>query len=243
MSSRAATLLLCASALLAVAPGPASASEADAFENKVKPVSGQVYTKAGKFEITPEIQLSMNDAFFSKYLAGAKLAYHLNEFFSVGLTGVYAFANSATGSTSICQGNAGCSPASSSQLYQVPGYLTWVAGAEVAFSPIYGKLNTFAEKAVHFDLSILAGADLVDYRNVLNATAALGGATPADATSVGGHLGVGARLFLTRSMALSFEVKDLFYRVAGLSTANLQTQLFAQAGLAFFVPLGSGSSP
>ena len=243
MTSRSAALLLGTTALLVLAPALARASEADAFENKVKPVSGQVYEKAGKLELTPAFQLSMNDAFFSKYLAGGKLAYHLSEYFSVGVNGVFALANSATGSTNVCQGNAGCQPAQQVQLYQVPGYLKWVAGAEVAFSPIYGKLNLFAEKAVHFDLSVFAGADLVGYRDVLAASAVLGGSQPSDASSIGGHLGLGARIFLARSVALSLEVKDLFYKVQGLSTANLQAQLFAQAGLAFFIPLGSRSSP
>ena len=232
-----------AAALLAAPPRPALASEADAFEHKVRPVSGQLYTKAGKLELAPSVQLSMNDPFFNKYLVGARLGYHLAEAWSVALTGSYAFARSATGSTNVCTSNAGCRPALPQELYQVPGYVKWMVGGEVAFAPVYGKLNLFAEKAVHFDLSVFAGADLVGYRDVIDGTAALAGAVPADGSSLGGHLGLGARVFLGRSTALGLELKDVVYSVKGLSTGKLQNQLIAQAALSFFLPLSSRGTP
>jgi outer membrane beta-barrel protein len=242
MTSRAAAALVCA-LLAALAPRAARASTADAFEHKVKPVSGQLYGKAGKLELTiPAGGLSLNDAFFSKYVAGAKLAYHLNEYFSVGLTGALA-ATSPTGSTAVCPGNQGCRSASTAQLNQVPGQLKWIAGAELAFSPVYGKLNVFAEKAIHFDLSLLAGADLVSYRDVLGTVAANAGATPGTASSPGGHLGLGARVFLAHFLALRLEVRDIFYSVPHLATGNLQTQLLAEAGLSFFIPVSRQASP
>jgi outer membrane beta-barrel protein len=179
----------------------------------------------------------MNDAFFSKALVGARVAYHLTEAWSVGVNGSYAFSNSATGSTNVCTSNAGCRPATDAELYQVPGHLKYIVGAEVAFAPVYAKLNVFAEKAIHLDLALLAGADLVGYRDVLDATSANGGAQPADATSPGGHVGVATRVFLGPSVALGLEVKDVLYSVKGLSTGKLQNQLLAQAGLSFFLPL------
>jgi outer membrane beta-barrel protein len=234
MTTRTASIFLCAAALVALAPRAARGSAADAFENKVKPVSGQLYTKAGKLELTPNGALSLNDAFFAKYMGGLKLGYHVTEHFSLGVTGLFG-TTSTTGSTTVCPTNQPCHPASQDQLNQVPGQIRWIAGAEVAWAPIYGKLNLFAEKAVHFDLSLLAGADLVTYRDVLSGAPA--GTAPGDARAVGGHVGIGARLFLARFMALRLEVKDLIYSVKALNRGNLQTQLFAEAGLSFFIPV------
>lgn len=232
MITRTASLWLCAAALVALAPGAARGSAADAFENKVKPVSGQLYTKAGKVEVTPNGALSLNDAFFTKYMGGLKLDYYPSEYFGFGVTGLFG-TTSTTGSTSVCPTNQPCHPASQAQLNQVPGEIKWIAGAEVIFSPIYGKLNVFAEKAIHFDLSAFGGPDLVTYRDVVS----LAGTTPGNVSTVGGHLGIGARVFLARSVALRLEVKDLVYSVKALDRGKLQNQLFAEAGLSFFIPV------
>jgi outer membrane beta-barrel protein len=226
-----------------LSPLAARASEADAFEGKVKPVSGQLYTKAGKLELTiPTATISLNDAFFSKYMAGAKLGYHFTDSFSIAATGVIGFAN-PTGSTSVCRANQGCREALNSELYQVPGKINWITGAELAFAPVYGKLNLFAEKAIHFDLSIMAGADLVSYRDVLSAAAANAGGVPGNASSIGGHLGIGARVFFARFMAVQLELKDVLYSVPHLSSGKLQTQLLANVGLSFFIPVARGNAP
>lgn len=228
-------LVLLATATLA--PAATRASEADAFENRIPPVSGQLYRKAGRFELTPTFQLSLNDAFFSKYMGGVKLGYHFNEWFYAGLTATGGF-SSTTGSTSRCPSGAGCTPAEPWRLYQVPGLIRWIAGAEVAFSPLYGKLNLFAEKAVHFDLSVLAGVDLVSFRDV-DTSATLTSPEPGSASSPGGHLGVGARIFFGRFMAVRLELKDVLYSVPHLATGKLQTQLLADVGLSFFFPSAS----
>jgi outer membrane beta-barrel protein len=243
MTTRAARIgLSCAVALACFAPAAARASAADAFENKVKPVSGQLYTKAGKLELTlPSGQISLMDAFYSKYMGGAKLSYHFNEYLSVGVTGAYGTTD-PTGSTSVCQLNAGCRQANAGQLYQVPGLIRWMAGAEVGFSPIYGKLNIFAEKAVHFDLSVMAGADLISYRDVIDATQASAGVVPGYATTGGGHVGLGTRIFLSRFMALRLELRDVIYSVSNLPSGKLQNQLFAEVGLSFLIPVGGRSA-
>jgi len=246
MSARATAAF--AAALVALAPVAARGSAADAFENKVKPVSGQLYRKAGKLELTiPAGVVSLNDAFFTKYMAGAKLTYHLSESWSLGVNGSIG-TSSATGSTSICSvntdpNNPACKPAVNAQLNQVPGDIKWIAGGEVGFSPLYGKLNLFGEKALHFDLSLLVGADLVSYRDVLGATQANAGATPGTVSTPGGHVGIGARLFFARFMALRLELRDVFYKVSALPTGNLQTQLLAEAGLSFFIPVGHHDEP
>ncbi len=236
--------LVVAAALVAAAlPRAARASKADAFEGKVQPVSGQLYQKAGRLEVTPTFDLSLNDAFFTKYFGGVKVGYHLSEFLSIHgqLAGGTAV---RTGSAVVCPVNSGCGPASAVQLSQVPGKLKMLVGGEIAFSPVYGKLNVFGEKVAHFDFSILGGADWISYSKVLDATEAnaTGGAAPT-ATTLGGHLGLGARLFVSQAVAVRLEVKDYLYSVAipnwvenGKPHHDLQNQIFTELGLSVFFP-------
>jgi len=233
-------------ALLALAAWPAAAragNKADAFEGKIQPISGQLYRKAGRLELTPLGALSLNDAFFTKYFGGLKATWHLSEFLSVG--GAFeAGATGHSGSAVVCPPNQGCHPASSAQLYQVPGKLHGVASLEVGWSPVYGKLNVLAETVGHFDLSVLGGVDLVLRDQVLSADQAIrDGLKPAAQRSIGGHLGLGARLFLTEAVALRWEVRDLLYVVdvpnkagSGQGAAALQNQLFTELGVSIFFP-------
>lgn len=239
MTTRPALLAL---ALALALPAPALAqSTADAFAGKIPPVSGQLYRKAGRVEATLTGNLSLNDAFFSKYFGGLKLGYHLTESFSISAHGAGGLARE-TGSTVLCPTSEPCRDASELQLNQVPGKIEWLAGLEVAWSPVYGKLNVLSEQVAHFDLSILAGADYIAHRQVLGREAALAldaaGGEPSTETAIGGHVGLGARLFLTEWMALRLEVKDYLYQadVPNNGGKTLQNQLFTELGLSFFVP-------
>jgi outer membrane beta-barrel protein len=233
--TRLATLLVAA---LSIAPAAArAASPADALAGRIPPISGQLHSKAGRFELTPTVNLSLNDAFFSKVLFGAKVGWHFTEHLSVH--GAFASGlNRETGSTTVCT-STGCSPADAAQLYQVPGNIRSIGSLEVGFSPVYGKLNVFAEKVIHFDLSLLGGADWIAHREVIAATAANAGETPGTRSTFGAHVGVGARVFMGRSLALRMEVKDYIHRIPVLGEDTVQNQLFAELGLSVFLP-GTG---
>jgi outer membrane beta-barrel protein len=238
-TSRALALLVLVAALL---PGGAAAqTKADAFAGKIPPVSGQLYRKAGRLELAATGNLSLNDAFFTKYFGGVKLGYHFTESFSGAVHGS-AGAASQGGSTVVCSAAAGCRDASEAQLQQVPGRIRAIAGAELAWSPIYGKLNVLAEKVAHFDLSIIAGPDVIFHEEVLSREQVelLGAsASPATKTAIGGHVGLAARVFLREWMAARLEVKDYVYAVkvpnAG-SGSDVQNQLFTEIGVSFFFP-------
>ena len=241
MTARRLAVALVLSAV-ALAPEARAQSKADAFAGKIPPVSGQLYEKAGRFEATLSGNLSLNDAFFTKYFGGVKVGYHLNEFLSVSAQAAAGITR-ATKSTTLCPANSGCRDATPYELYQVPGDLKAVYGLEVAWSPVYGKPNAFSEQVTHFDLSILAGGDLVSYREVISATRATelrdAGGEPAIARTFGGHVGLGVRAFLTPWMALRLEVKDYLFRVQvpnGGTDKKLQSQLFTELGASFFFP-------
>lgn len=232
------TLARCLLAAMLLAPAAVrAASAADALAGRIPPISGQLHTKAGRLELTPTVNLSLNDAFFSKVLFGAKAGWHFTDHLSVH--GAFAAGlNRETGSTTVCT-STGCRPASAAQLAQVPGNIRSVGSLELGFSPVYGKLNVFAEKVLHFDLSLLGGADWIRHREVLPATRANAGETPGTRSAIGGHLGVGARVFLGSALALRMEVKDYIYRVPVLGESTTQHQLFTEIGLSLFLP-GTG---
>lgn len=231
MSRAIAIALLCAAAL---APPAARATQADAFAGKIQPISGQLYRKAGRLELTPVVELSLDDAFFSKVLFGLRAGWHLNDTWAV--TGSFSggFA-SATGSTQVCPANQGCRPATSDQLAQVPGEIKMKGGLEVGFAPVYAKLNLLAAQVVHFDLSLLAGADWISYREVLPASTGTP-LSPGTKGTFGGHLGLGTRLFLAEWGALRLEIKDYLYGVPIRGTTKLEQQLFVEMGFSFFLP-------
>ena len=244
-------LALAALAVLATAAPLAAVAQtrADAFAGKIPPVSGQLFRKAGRFELTATGNLSLNDAFYSKYFGGLKVGYHLSEAWSVSVQGALG-ATAATGSSVVCPKGAGCTDANDAMLFQVPGKLRSIVGAEVAWSPVYGKLNVLAEKVAHFDLSILAGVDLISHDEVLgpNEAAALAasGKEPSLASTVGGHVGLGARLFLKEWLALRLEVKDYVYGVEvpnNRGGTDWQNQIFTELGLSFFLPLHNRPLP
>jgi len=251
-TTRAAGLALLVAALL---PGPARAgSKADAFEGKIQPISGQLYQKAGRLEVSPTLDLSFNDAFVKKYFGGVKVGWHFTEFLSVGATFAMG-TTAASGSAVVCPANQGCHAASQAQLWQVPGAIQMMAGAEVAWAPVYGKLNLAAEQVLHFDLALMAGADLISHDVVLSrddaeALAAAGG-KPATTNTLGGHVGIGVRFYFNRFMALRFDVKDYVYAVEvpnwiegsnNQPRTDVQNQLFLEIGLSFFFPTSPRSA-
>jgi outer membrane beta-barrel protein len=232
--------------LLALAAWPAAAragNKADAFEGKIQPISGQLYRTAGRLELTPLGDLSLNDAFFTKYFGGLKATWHFTEFLSLGASFEGGTAT-RSGSAVVCPPDQGCHPATTEQLYQVPGKLSGVASLEAGWTPVYGKLNVMSEAVGHFDLSLLGGVDLVLRKQVLSADQAIrDGLTPASQRSIGAHLGLGARIFLTEAIALRWEVRDLVYVVdvpnkagSGQGAAALQNQLFTSLGVSVFFP-------
>jgi outer membrane beta-barrel protein len=244
VSARASLLAGLLALLVVAAPRPAVAqSKADAFEGKIPPVSGQLYRKAGRFELTASGNLSLNDAFYKKYFAGLKAGYHFTESLSADLEATGGTAVK-TDSAVVCTPATGCNDASEVGMRQVPGRIRWIVGAQVAWAPIYGKLDVLSEQVGHFDLSLLGGLDLVAHDEVLDAAAAELG-PPQTKTSFGGHVGLGSRFFFSDRWAVRLEFKDYMYSVyvpTGDIGNKLQHQLFMEIGLSMFTPGSNRSS-
>ncbi len=237
MTRRHIAILALVVAAAAAAPRSARAqTKSDAFAGRIPPISGQLYRKAGRLELSLTGNMSLADAFFTKYFGGVKLGYHFAESLSAAVQ--YSAGSSvASGSAVLCTQTGGCGGAKQEMLNQVPGRIRSIAGAELAWAPIYGKLSFVAERVAHFDLSLLAGADMIAHDQILSFVDS--SKTPAVESTIGGHVGLGARLFLAEWVAARFEVKDYIYavKVPNAGTASdVQNQFFTELGLSFFLP-------
>lgn len=208
-------------------PGPAAPSR---LEDKIRPVSGHLFLKQGRVELSPTAGFSVADAFFQKYSLGMKLAYHFTEALSLGAHAAYAL-DTPSGSIQVCR-DGSCRTPKLSDLRDVPGRIGALAGVEVGWAPIYGKLNVLGEKVLHFDLGVVGGITAIQYQ-------APGGK---ETMTVGGHVGIGQRYFLSPDITLRVELRDYVYRARitqlGTTDHKLENQLMFELGVSFF--LGSG---
>lgn len=204
------------------------------LDERIQPVSGKMFVKDGRHELTPTLGLSLGDAFFTKYLVGARYAYHLTEDLSAGLSFAYAF-SSPSGAVTRCDSDGqNCRVPTRDDLARAPGDVGMMATAEVAWAPLYGKISVLAQRVLHFDTYGLLGAGVLETK-----IAPVGSRTVESTMTPALHLGVGQRYFVSRDVTLRFEIRDVLYRqeVQGKTGVekDLQNQLLFTIGLSFFL--------
>ena len=226
------------------APGDAGdVSEVDKdavgpLRDRVRPVTGHVFLKGHRFELSPSATVSINDAYFTKYLLGGTFIYHFQEAWSVGLRYGYAL-SAVAGAAQICTSpNSGATLGCRSPRYaeingQAPGQINMIAGLDLRWQPIYGKIALLAESFVHFDLYAVAGPAAIQYTGPSD----LQGDTTRRWTA-GGSAGLGARFFLDSWMAFRIELRDLIYveKVSPYPTNSVRNQLLFELGFSLFFP-------
>jgi outer membrane beta-barrel protein len=231
------------------APRPSASSESEAgdvsevdkddigpLKERIRPVSGHLFLKKGRLELSPSATLSFRDAFFTKYILGGTVTYHPLETLGVSLRAGYALPG-VSGSAQLCTFNdsAGCSAPRFEDLDgKAPGQITMMGGLDLQWAPIYGKVSLLAEKFIHFDMYAIGGVSAVQYRGPPEA-----GTSGASSAYIapGANVGIGARFFLNRWMTVRTEVRDLIYVEKALIPAQvLRNQLLFELGFSFFLP-------
>ncbi len=249
MNARLLLLLLLALVPAARAQDTAPASEAGdtaaldrdigPLKDRVPPVTGHTFLMARRFELAPTFGLSFRDAFWSKYVLGATATYHFTETLGLALRGGYAI-TSISGSAQICPPGEACRKPTVEELDgKGPGQIKLIAGLDVEWAPLYGKISLLAEGFAHFNLYLIGGPVAVQYRAPKDAN------QPGSdsAWALGGEAGLGMRFVFNRWMALRFELRDMIYRektVGATETTGasyqIRNQLFFDIGLSFFFP-------
>lgn len=205
------------------------------LRERIRPVSGHLFLKRGRFEFSPSATVSVRDAFFTKYIFGGTVAWHPVETVGISLRAGYSIPTVA-GSAQICtftETDRSCRAPRYSELDgRAPGQITLLGGVDVQWAPIYGKLSLLAEQFLHFDLYATGGVAAVQYRGPASQ-----GAGGEPMLTAGGNIGAGMRFFLNPAMTVRAEFRNLTYVEQGtLSQTYLRNQLLFELGLSFFLP-------
>jgi outer membrane beta-barrel protein len=214
------------SCLALLAAFQARADETRSLKERIRSVSNQLYGKGGRLELTlfPLSSFSLNDAFFQKYGGGLSIGYHFSNSWAFQIMGTYSL-------------NMELSNASyhGSVQEQVPdaGKRNFLAGAELMWAPLYGKISLAADSVWHFDTYVTAGA---------GALGSLIEEDDAEVTNVGvaAAVGIGVHVFFTRSLALKLEFKDYMVFTDKVTFLNqkesdVQHQLMFNLGFSIFM--------
>ncbi|MFZ5438606.1 MAG: outer membrane beta-barrel domain-containing protein [Myxococcota bacterium] len=202
------------------------------LKDRIRPVSGHLFLMNGRFEVSPEIGISLRDAFWQKVGFGAAFTYHFTE--SVGLSARATYNLSLiSGTAQICdpQGG-GCSLPTFSELTTYNGqtanvaygYMSLLTSVDLQWAPLYGKIALFSEKILNFNMYGLIGPTFLMYG-------------PTNTFTVGGNIGVGFRFFINQWLTVRLELRDVLYYEEGANKRDsFRNQLMTQIGLSMFFP-------
>ncbi len=197
-------------------------SEKDvALGDKVKAVQRKGFIKAHRFEVAPQLSLSVNDPFYQKFGGGLRLAYSIQDSFAVAVRGTYF---TPYRMNAVREGKlAYKSQLLSSQLYG----LAMVNGI---WSPVYGKASFLSKNIIHFDLFLSAGFGMVWSATSL----APRNEGPHVATDFGG----GVRFYPKEWMAFELGLNATLYpdQPSKAVASTIQKVFVANVGFSFFFP-------
>ena len=225
-----ACLVAALASVPAFASEPRHGKKGDELEDRIPAVSGALFLKAGRHEITPIFDLSLADAFRQKLMVGLAYSYHFSEVWAATGRFSYTVLSHGAGAAKVCPTPEQCGAPTPAELDTLPGNLKLQADLAVEFSPIYGKVSFIAEKVLHFDVYATVGLGLTGYGLTKDGVDKSG-------MSPSVVMGVGQRYFLDSWLAVRLELLDsLYFQPTGKVASQLSNQMMFTVGFSFFFP-------
>lgn len=213
----AASLALVLAAAVAEAPAHAECvdevlKEKLALKRRRRGVVERNFIKVGRHELSLGGGYYVSDEFSATYLGIASYTYHLTE--DAGVEAWFNYTRSDAPLARVLEDGR-------ATLIKDTNSRTLLAGANLLWSPIHGKMMLFSSRIIHFDLGLTAGVGVVDSDTSRGAAA---------------NAGLALKLFLSRSWALRMDVRDQVYRQELLDHRTFVNDLSLGLGLSVFLP-------
>ncbi len=208
----------------AVLPPVASAPKYGAPAS-LPPVTAQLFHLGGLWEVQPIFAFSIGDPFWRTLGMGVRLEHHFDERWSISTHALGGLSLLAA-PVQVCSET--CSDPAAAKLRSTPGKLQLLAGVEVGWAPIYGKLSLMGERTLHFDAYISAGPELV--RELIAADAA---SPEVGRWAAGGRVSIGERLFLGDRFMVRIAASQLVYAGRIRGQTEIERKLTIEGGVAW----------
>ncbi len=211
-------------------------------ERRPSPLEGQPAIRhrqelrAGRFELGPSAQISLNRYVRNQFLVGARLEYHIVDWFSLGVDAGYGI-----GADAAVVGELEKQYASDmgtwEQLKNRFSDIQFAGDVRAVFTPLSGKMGLFSKLFVAYDTYIFAGFGFALLKNGGGNFGESQGDDIDAATKgfrPGASFGIGFHLFFNRWLAFGAELKDMVFsdnEFGGDMTRGLDTFRFAAPDL------------
>lgn len=235
----AKTIQLLTSVLLALVVGaPSVAQAADNAEDRGPIVRRKVLYRSTRFEITPQVGTTLNDAFRRNFIGGLGLQYHLTNEFGIAVTGGFAALH---GNTDLANNiEATLSGRNADRARNVSfAQMNWLVDLSLTYVPIFGKFNVFQRFTMPYDLHLNGGLVILAEKAV---PLVEGGTVDEEIEGIrpGGVIGGGVRMFLSDMLSLNVDLKTMLVSRASVSSgsasAELKPAMLATVGIGIFLP-------
>lgn len=241
--------LLVAAACLAAATAARAEDVVYGPDGAPTVVQRKLYTLTGRWEAGLALQAAMNTALVNQFGALASITYHPNEWFDLGVEGLFDDTGLSTLAQNVRADLRARSDTPHKDEFANDNQLRAGAFGIARLAPIYGKFSLASELGVHFQAFVLAGAGVAAvHRESVNLCADPGTSVcqnfqQTDDLKGVGELGLGLRFYLGQRLSLRTEVRGYFFSssyksdndltnpASGTPTSYLAGILFFDAGL------------
>ena len=183
-------------------PGGEVAAQRHRLQEEIYAVQ-QIYAlRNHRFEINPSANFSLNDPFVSHTGFGLSMNYWISNVLAVGVTGVFFQGLNATSDVNYFVGR-------SAELVVPINEYQLAAAVNFSYVPLYGKFSMFNRFIFHWDMYLTAGVGIMRTRPIA--------AVDPEVRSFDWNTrilfdaGLGFRVFLSRSVAITAELRNFIY--------------------------------
>jgi outer membrane beta-barrel protein len=185
------------------------------LDSRVRVLQQRPILKQHRFEFALTGGVSLADVMHVQHAVGANGRFHLSEDLAIGAS-YTQYLTRPSGVFDRVTGDLEVFPELST--------LRWHAGLEAAFVMLDGKFKLFESGLGYWDLQAFVGGGVTSTSRSEALPTAL--------------VGVGLRLFLTRWLSLTFELRDHLYVESFNAGDRLVNNVVGQGGLTLFIPFG-----
>lgn len=224
-------LVLCAAALTSASPALAD----DVLEG-TPVVRRNLQYRAGRQEIGALFGSSLGDLYVRNLLPGARYDFHITDWIAIGADVQVGIPVDTVTREQIQE-----KVSNQNDTFQMEASrIAVLAGGRVSVAPVTGKYMLLGSLPMHYDFHVNLSLGFASTPGI--DTLGVGG-KKAPSFSLAPGIGAGVRVFLTRVVAITVDLNDVFInRVLAVnrdsqpSTEGYMQHLVLTAGLSFFVP-------